>query len=1012
MNEIAIIPGDIKQIICKLKAGELKIRDVPSEFELNMDVVRTERELGLRKSCRRGFDVTSQKFFVEELWYYDLEDESPDTCKQLFDSFKEYYEFLDGDVYSEACYYQYDFEDEFLRGLELDINKLKTTQSFTTETIDDFSCLLSKTEVEEFKNHEKIKKLVKQWLKKFVECDTYEQFLKMCCNYEKSVLAQYICKDFFLFQYAFNARMQQNHLDVIMEYLSNDGDYVGNITVGLCLIYKPEEILERYDFSQASAATNKKRRKNLKNFVEELGNSDVDIKKRGYFDKITHFYCEEIKVYRYRNCQGRKILNSRCDACVTRAFESFREFIEHRNGDLRDCDLSGAISLHTDFSEYRMDSTTILPITQYTNISYEVQKMYENGMFSVEQFWRDISGKIIKQQQHKFSYFFDFVAFLKGDLSGANLIFCTGMKYLSNIDGIDLRDVKMLSALCEQLDVSYEEYNYDKGLINEFFATEKNEEETSVVLQSSRDEISVTVFENDNRVGYISDLHLMHRIQNAGCKSEEDIIYTLQKIVDGILSESSTLTLIGGDVASEFSIFELFVKLLKRSVDRQRCTEFLFEKRDFIFILGNHELWNFSGSSVEDIANKYRTVLEENGMYFLHNDLFYKNESDDMGVIPYDELITQDNSAIWERLRCTRLVILGGLGFSGYNEMFNANNGIYRATVDRRMEIRESKKFEQLYVKLMEILDRKNTIIFTHTPKKDWSADITYHENFVYVSGHTHRNMFFDDGVERVYADNQIGYRNECIHIKNFLIDGTYDYFGDYEDGIYEITSQQYQDFSRGKNIPMTFNRKINILYMLKKNGYYCFIHETQAGVLQILNGGAIKKLRVKDVKYYYDNMDAMITYIRIPLDKYISYQKRISNEIKKIGGSGRIHGCIIDVDFYNHVYVNPGDMSVTAYWAYDVILKYIYSDIPTLLKEKCPILYSNYLLLLELQEKTDSLVMAQPKNKISIAPQLYLETDIYRVSREIKKMQKLNSNILTTWYEITSDGIGLPLIK
>ena len=633
-------------------------------------------------------------------------------------------------------------------------------------------------------------------------------------------------------------------------------------------------------------------------------------------------------------------------------------------------------------------------------------------MFSVEQFWRDISGKIIKQQQHKFSYFFDFVAFLKGDLSGANLIFCTGMKYLSNIDGIDLRDVKMLSALCEQIDVSYEEYNYDKGLINEFFATEKNEEETSVVLQSSRDEISVTVFENDNRVGYISDLHLMHRIQNAGCKSEEDIIYTLQKIVDGILSESSTLTLIGGDVASEFSIFELFVKLLKRSVDRQRCTEFLFEKRDFIFILGNHELWNFSGSSVEDIANKYRTVLEENGMYFLHNDLFYKNESDDMGVIPYDELITQDNSAIWERLRCTRLVILGGLGFSGYNEMFNANNGIYRATVDRRMEIRESKKFEQLYVKLMEILDRKNTIIFTHTPKKDWSADITYHENFVYVSGHTHRNMFFDDGVERVYADNQIGYRNECIHIKNFLIDGTYDYFGDYEDGIYEITSQQYQDFSRGKNIPMTFNRKINILYMLKKNGYYCFIHETQAGVLQILNGGAIKKLRVKDVKYYYDNMDAMIAYIRIPLDKYISYQKRISNEIKKIGGSGRIHGCIIDVDFYNHVYVNPGDMSVTAYWAYDVILKYIYSDIPTLLKEKCPILYSNYLLLLELQEKTDSLVMAQPKNKISIAPQLYLETDIYRVSREIKKMQKLNSNILTTWYEITSDGIGLPLIK
>lgn len=50
-------------------------------------------------------------------------------------------------------------------------------------------------------------------------------------------------------------------------------------------------------------------------------------------------------------------------------------------------------------------------------------------------------------------------------------------------------------------------------------------------------------------------------------------------------------------------------------------------------------------------------------------------------------------------------------------------------------------------------------------------------------------------------------------------MDGEYDYFGDYEDGIYEITSQEYQDFSRGKNISMTFNRQVNILYMLKRMG-------------------------------------------------------------------------------------------------------------------------------------------------------------------------------------------------
>ena len=120
---------------------------------------------------------------------------------------------------------------------------------------------------------------------------------------------------------------------------------------------------------------------------------------------------------------------------------------------------------------------------------------------------------------------------------------------------------------------------------------------------------------------------------------------------------------------------------------------------------------------------------------------------------------------------------MGGLGFSGYNEEFNANDGVYRATVDRNTEIQESKKFEQMYDKLTDVLSKKNTVILTHTPKKDWCVDANCHDNFVYVSGHTHRNVFFDDGVKRIYADNQIGYRNESPHLKCFLMDGEYDYF-------------------------------------------------------------------------------------------------------------------------------------------------------------------------------------------------------------------------------------------
>lgn len=806
----ARVSPEAKRIIKGLKSGELEVENIPEEFALDSNVVKAGRKLGLRKSGHRGFDVIAQTFFVEEDWFY--KDFSGNLVSRLhkmtFDSFEKYYEFLDGDIYEDACYYQYAFEDEFSKNLDVDIDRLTKVKSFETETVDDYSCEWSQDEIESYERCEKVnKKCVKQWLNKFNACDTYEQFKKICSNYEKSKVSQYKRVEFFFFQYAFDAQCNKKHLGVLMEYLSNDYYLGHNAVLGLCLIHTPEVILDKYDFSQASVATNRKRKKELKDFVEDLKNHDVEMTVIGYFDKVTHFYCEETKVYRYYNCQGRRTLNQCRSVNVCRAFETFDEFIKYRNGNLKNCDLSGAIDLDVDFSKYTTDNTTKLPIRENANLSYNVLKVYKDGEFAVCQFWSNEDKEIVKQHIHRFSYFFDFVAFLKGDLSGADLLFCSGMKNLSNINGINLRNVKMTSELCEQFNVQYKSYDYDEKLIGEFPAVEKNEEETALVLQSSREIVSSDssmFLWNSNRISYISDLHLMHRIKNAGCKSKEDIIYIIKKIIDDILSESTSLTLIGGDVSSEFSIFELFVKMLRKSVGSRR--------RNFVFVLGNHELWNFPGLSVDEIVDKYRTVLKENGMYLLHNDLFYRNEFDDMGIIPYDELIQLDNQAILEKLRCTRLVVLGGLGFSGYNEEFNANDGVYRATVDRNTEIQESKKFEQLYDKLIDVLAKKNTVIFTHTPKKDWCADANYHGDYVYVSGHTHRNMFFDDGVKRIYADNQIGYRNESPHLKNFLMDGEYDYFGDYEDGIYEITSQEYQDFSRGKNISMTFNRQVNIL--------------------------------------------------------------------------------------------------------------------------------------------------------------------------------------------------------
>lgn len=994
MTGIIAKNSEVKRIIKKLKAGDLTVNSVPEELSRNIDILRAERKFGLRKSGHRGFDVIRQEFFVEEEWFYlgDPDELYSSKHKEIFPDFEEYYQFLDGDIYDDACYYQYDFPDEIIHKFHLDTNRLYARNSLISDTINGSLPGLSPEDRKVYQHIEKtVKKQYQNWLDKFNACSTYEELKKVCGKYERSAFFEKMPLRFFLFQYAYHDPSDKRRMDILMEYLSKD--YCGGEAVqGLCLIYDPEEVVQKFNYNQQSKVTNSRRKKEVRDFANDWVNHNVVTETRGYFDSQTHLYCNETSVYQYTNCRGRKVLY-RLESCcvkVCHVFTAFEDFASSRNRDLRNCDLSGAIDLEIDTSMYQTDSTTKLPVTADTDILYSISKSYWKDKFIVIQQWKNSKGQTIAKQLHKFEYFFDFVSFLKGDLSDSNLVLCEGLKYLNNTNELELKDARLTSSICEKFGIPYEKYTYNQKFIQEFPPTEKNEEETAVILQESREPASSDMFRSYNRISYITDLHLMHRIQNAGCRSREDVVFTLQKIVDAIVQESCGVTLIGGDISSDFSLFELFVKLLAHSA---------YGRQTFLFVLGNHEFWEFPDLSVEQITDKYRKLLEEHGMYLLQNDLFYENEVDDHGIIPYTELEQMTHTELTEKLRCSRLIVLGGTGFSGCNEEFNANDGIYRNTINREMEIQESQKFENLYQELLPVLGQKNTVIFTHSPQKDWNSNPNAHAKFVYVSGHTHRNVFYDDGEERIYADNQIGYRNNNPHLKNFLMDWEYDYFSDYEDGIYEITAQAYQDFMRGTNISMDFSRKIHILYMLKKNGYYCFIHKSKQGLLSILHGGILKRLEHKDIQYYYDHMDQMIATIKPPMDKYTAFQEKVAGTIQKIGGYGRIHGCIIDINFFNHVYVNPIDLTVTGYWASDVVQKVVYPNIPSLLKEQCPQLYTNYQKLIE-GKRTDPLMAKQKETQLAMVPQLYLDTDIYKASREISKMQRLGCRILTIWNE------------
>ena len=994
MSGIAVKNSEIKKIIKKLKTGEMAINSVPEGLSYDIDILRAERRLGLRKSGYRGFDVIRQNFFVEEEWFYSDDSDDPYSRKhkEIFPDFEEYHRFLDGDIYDDACYYQYKFPDEEIHEFHLDTNKLYAKNSFISDTINDSMPGLSPEDRKAYQHIEKtVKRQCQNWLDKFNVCRTYEELKKVCGNYEKSAFSEKKPLRFFLFQYAYYDTSDKERMNILMEYLSKDYYVGGDAVQGLCIIYDPEEVIRKYDFTQGSAATNSKRKREVRNFAADLKNNAVETEIKGYFDTEIHFFCEEINIYQYVTHRGIRQLKWR-PVKIKHSFGTFEEFVKFRKGDLRNCDLSGAVDLEVETSSYLMDNTTRLPVTANADIFYNVSKFYWEDKFIVNQKWENSEGQIIAKQIHEFEYFFDFVSFLKGDLSGSTLVLCEGLKYLNNTNGLNLKRARLTSSICKKFGIPYEKYTYNQQLIQEFSLTEKNEEETTVILQESRETASSNPLMSSsyNRINYITDLHLLHRIQNAGCRSREDVIFTLQKIVDAIVQESCGLTLIGGDVSSDFSLFELFIKLLAHSA---------YGRQTFLFVLGNHEFWEFPDLSVEQITDKYRKLLEGYDMYLLQNDLFYENEVDDHGIIPYVELEQMEHAELTEKLRCSRLVILGGTGFSGCNGEFNANNGIYRNTINRDMEIQESKKFEKLYQELIPVLNQKNTVIFTHTPQKDWSSNPNLHNKFVYISGHTHRNVFYDDGEERIYADNQIGYRNNNPHLKNLQMDWEYDYFSDYENGIYEITAQTYQDFMRGTNISMTFNRILHILYMLKKNGYYCFIHKNKQGLLSILHGGALNRLEYKNIQYYYDHMDQMIATIKTPIDKYTAFQKKIAGTIQKIGGDGRIHGCIIDINFLTHVYVNPVDLTVTGYWALDMFQKVVYPNIPSLLKEQCPQIYANYQKLIE-GKRTNPLIPKQKQTELALMPQLYLDTDIYKASREISKMQRLGSRILTTWNE------------
>lgn len=630
-------------------------------------------------------------------------------------------------------------------------------------------------------------------------------------------------------------------------------------------------------------------------------------------------------------------------------------------------------------------------------MAYQITEKYfskEDNLFHVIGY-KDFP---FETEEKTFDTFEKFYIGVKRNLDGANLL-DYDFKDI-NLKKYDFTNAKISSQTMSKLGI----YN------NRFFnMITKDGYLSNIVPSMSLDLVPNRVVNNediendDAAICYISDLHLNHKLikkfQNQVNKFELEVYLEgiVQQLKNSIPEFGHSRIVFVGDISYNFEIFKMFFKAYRKIIPH---------KSTFV-ILGNHELWdtklNRNCKSIEEIVEKYRDFLSsfecESEIHLLENQLYLPRDYE-KHIYSEQEILALDNKTLREKFLRNGYAIFGGMGYAGLNEEFNCNQEIYKTSyIDREQEKARSKKIDSLHQKLTEVASDKKMFFVTHMPKDDWSTS-NYNKNWIYISGHTHKNYYLESENKKVYADNQIGYAKETFGLKYITASRNYDIFQDYVDGIYEITRNQYKLFYYGTGNRIDFNRDFEKLYMLKKSGTYMFfLKPFNRNELKILNGGNISNAGNHDLNYFYENLESYSTSIKLFFESYDSFQKKVSKEIKRIGGRGTIHGCIIDIDFFNHLYINPFDGTVTPYFAYSMDDKYVYKNLISLLKARNKELYLNYTNLLNLGKESNALTVLNNDLTESNVKTHVSETDIYRVSNIIKKFQYATKyNIVRVW--------------
>lgn len=535
-------------------------------------------------------------------------------------------------------------------------------------------------------------------------------------------------------------------------------------------------------------------------------------------------------------------------------------------------------------------------------------------------------------------------------------------------------------------------------------------------------------------VYYISDIHLGHQIKrrfpdhvtNTKIKSFiKEIVRNLfsDEFVASINERDHPIVIFGGDISTQFEVAKCFYTEFVRYWNQIEtkpayCTNHY--KRYIYAILGNHELWDFK--SLDECCLAYQNLFESLNICFLNNSIAWFGThhfprsiiaQSTPSIYYHEEVNKKGDPDGYDRQihHIHNTIIVGGIGFAGYNNSFNADMGIYRGSLTRTQEIEQTKKWEDCYLDALDIAQKTNSIliVLTHNPIVDWMEDGHANSNCVYFSGHTHRNNLHHDEEANIhiFENNQIGYRNSSIRFKQAYIYNGSNPLAVLEDGYHEIRSSDYLKFydymqeniSGNGLVERQLKNNDAHFYMVKHSGYYGFFLTSSKGSC-ICSGGRIKKIKEHHNIAQLDSifLNMVNSYLKL-LTPYRNAQEKIAREVRSFGGNGKIHGTIVDIDFYNHIMLNPLDSTVTYY--YSPIFGQIktYKNLLTLLSNHNKVLANEY--RKRLNSASNNLPSRRQADTIleTKTIEIDIENSIYAISRRISPLQRLfSAKILRDW--------------